>query len=173
MTEAEWLASTDPRSMLDHVRQGLKHTLVECAQWVGLWRQTSKDRKLRLFACASMQHVWGKLGNAAQNATQVAEKYADGLATRKELALAGKWHGVRAVIEPTQMFAADAALHSAHEAARLIGTNNLDDPRRIAALAELSEVFRDIFGNPFSPVTVDPAWLVSGGQEVSHFDRAM
>jgi hypothetical protein len=105
-----------------------------------------------------MRCAWDILGTAAQNATEVAEKYADGRVTRKELALAGEEHGVPAVIEPTLMFAADAALYSAHEAVMIIGTNTMQAPRRIAVLAELSGVFRDIFGNPFHPVAVDPAW---------------
>jgi hypothetical protein len=49
MTEAEWMACTNLWPMLDYVRQGLKHTLVEDAHWGGLWRQTPRDRKLRLF----------------------------------------------------------------------------------------------------------------------------
>jgi hypothetical protein len=57
------------------------------------------------------------------------------------------------------MFAADAALYSAHEAARLSGTTSIHDPGQIEVLAELSGVFRDIFGNPFRPVAVDPTWL--------------
>jgi hypothetical protein len=178
MTEAEWLACTDPWPMLDHVRQGLKDTLFEYAHWMGLWKQTPRERKLRLFACASMRYVWDKLENATRNATEVAERYADGMATKKELALAGESYGVPAVIQPTLMFAADAALSSAHEAARIIGTNNLDDPRRLAALADLSGVAREIFGNPFRPVTVDTEWLAWNGgtvvklSQVIYDDRA-
>jgi hypothetical protein len=66
--EAEWLACTDLMRMEDFLRGR------DC------------ERKVRLFACASARRVWGKLTDQrGRTAVEVAERYADGLATPQEL----------------------------------------------------------------------------------------
>jgi len=89
MTEQEWLTSTDPRRMLDHLLHGAiafrerpgglpanRRTRLPCAT----------DRKLRLFACACCRAVWPLLADQRiRLAVEVAEKFADGLETRDEL----------------------------------------------------------------------------------------
>jgi hypothetical protein len=74
VTEAEWLAGTDPEPMLEF-----------------LFGRTT-DRKLRLFACASARCVhqrlagWAKqLDERIRRSLQVAEQFADGLATKQAL----------------------------------------------------------------------------------------
>src|ERR1700733_9151151 len=67
MTEADWLACTDPQPMLEY-----------------RWGKTS-DRKLRLFAVACCRRLRRFEDSAGQNVVDLAERYADGLATRKEL----------------------------------------------------------------------------------------
>jgi hypothetical protein len=68
MTEAEWLASTNPLPMLEFLR-----------------RQAS-DRKVRLFAVACCRRVWSSLEREEfRDAVLKAESFADGLADRAEL----------------------------------------------------------------------------------------
>src|ERR1700720_2978691 len=66
MTEAEWLACTDPTPMLKFLRG------------------KASDRKLRLFACACCRRYCHMLTPETLDALRVAERFADGLATVSE-----------------------------------------------------------------------------------------
>src|SRR4051794_1817264 len=69
MTEAEWLASTDPEAMLSALPGGRGH-----------------DRKKRLFALACCRTIWEDIPEGVhRDAILVAERHADGLATEAEL----------------------------------------------------------------------------------------
>jgi hypothetical protein len=76
MTEAEWDSCIEPQKMLEFVRQSGR----------------SSDRKLRLFACGywrlSLPHLYLDQADhqQVQQAVEVAERYADGLASAAELA---------------------------------------------------------------------------------------
>jgi hypothetical protein len=64
MTEAQWLACTDPDAMLKFVAG------------------TASTRQLRLFACACARRVWHLLPHASlQAALEAAECYVDGQLT--------------------------------------------------------------------------------------------
>jgi hypothetical protein len=68
MTEAEWLACTDPTPMLEFLRG------------------RASDRKLRLFACACARAFWYLLvDERSQSAVVTAERFADGQASQEEL----------------------------------------------------------------------------------------
>ncbi len=73
MTEAEWLACEDVPRMLASLRGKVS------------------GRKLRLFACACCRRLWdwweGRVGERL--ATETSERFADGLATGRELRAAG------------------------------------------------------------------------------------
>ncbi len=75
MTEEEWRASTDPRSLIDVLRGKPRNYRF----FVGASARMS-ERKLRLLACACSRRFWDLLGDErSQRAVEIAEKYADGI----------------------------------------------------------------------------------------------
>jgi hypothetical protein len=160
VTEAQWWACADLERMLDWLRRDWKHSLFEVGRLLRLVRRNDKERRLRLFACACLRCAWNKLTDPKdRRSVEVAERYVDGLATERELALAGERYGIPAVAEATERLAWDAAQRAAHEAAHLLASNNLDDPQRRAVLTFLCGPLRDIFGPlPFRSLRVNPRW---------------
>jgi hypothetical protein len=165
MTEAEWLACNDPKPLLEFLRG------------------KGTDRKLRLFACACCRRAWDSMPDPrSRKAVETAEDYADGRATDEELhivshdalsaaqvkateaeLLADNWRtrlnasfAPWAAVEATVRNGRDGigngmtVILIAKDTARGIG------PVEIAVQAQL---VRDIFGNPFRPVAIDPSWL--------------
>ncbi len=171
MTETEWLAATDPDAMLSALTAARK----------------IPERKLRLFAAACCRRVWGLLDDTrSQRAVQMAESYADGLATAVELAAAAA--DAHAAADDTRLdprrrglaivipglygsgtyVAADAAAHAA--GAEAVTIDFLYVPAEAAAFAVLlasdkeraaqAALLRDLFGPLlFRDVSPDPSWL--------------
>ena len=69
MTEAEWLAATDPGQMFAHLRD----------------RGGASERKLRLFGVACCRAIWEHFDERCRRAVEVSERYADGRASPAEL----------------------------------------------------------------------------------------
>jgi hypothetical protein len=151
MTEAEWLACDNFIPLLQ----------------AAVPRLTDRSRKLRLCVCGDkrcsgvLQYPWGL------PAIELAERVADGLATDQERA-----EGAAAVLawEPRgeqereeQERAAHQLLADAGFFARLPTAFQYQPYQPGMGTPEpgLSDRFRDIFGNPFRPVTFDPSWLTS------------
>jgi CheY-like chemotaxis protein len=158
LTESGWLACAEPEPMVEFVIGTWKYTLSELACWLGLRRPGGTGRKLRLFACACLRRVWDRIDDPLlRQVVEVNERYADGLASRKDF--------LRAHAAPGQAWdpwgwraAEDAAYHAADLMARFwLG------PHPAGARREQAALLRDIFGNPFRPVTVNPAWLTWKG----------
>src|SRR5579872_5891452 len=117
MTEAEWLGSTDPSTMLE------------------LTRSRCSDRKLRLFACACCRTVWQLLRKPHRRAVEVAEAFADGETTPADLKRAQGlaqeveidpepdklWIAANSVIEATDPNAEEAAEAALSEILGLTG----------------------------------------------------
>ena len=186
MTEAEWLACSDPQSMLQFLRR------------------TASDRKVRLFAVACCWRVWPSLEQEEfRDAVRKAESFADGLADRAEMVqayekalaifskLRGKDNGPGAALTssafpspPKSIWAriADAlddpwwedefdkgdrlapalvtAQHAARAAADLQGQRQFYyAPAMLAEQREQTALVRCLFGNPFRPPPVSGAWL--------------
>jgi hypothetical protein len=201
MTEAEWLACADPVPILAFLRG------------------TASERKFGLFACACCCQVGDAVSDERSRAAFfVAERFADGGATREELDAARKaawevahdWRGeggsrahnaARAIAHtsafPASRYARNAAADAAYAApcaARdaaedvwgsagyqkspeviAAGKAMLAFAREAARAAEPGQVvlLRDIFGNPFRPVSVDPAWLAWSDGAVVRVARAI
>jgi hypothetical protein len=167
MTEAEWLACEDPRPMLEHLR--------------GL----ASARKLRLFAVACCRSVWRVLADeSSRKAVEVAERHADGgasdeeLAAAQEAAAAGLWTRFKdAAVRATNLGAGLSArmtLLPVDRAFRLyIQPSDAEDGSNPAGRRALAGVVREVFGNPFRPVSVDPAWLAGDGGTVPRLAHAV
>jgi hypothetical protein len=162
MTEAEWLAGTAPWPMLDV-----------------FWGR-SRDRKLRLFACACVRRVWDFLTDPRSRiAVEVAERFADGEATWTELGVAfnAAWvagHGFTGHVDVAGAAALECASHDSFAAARNASLHAAEAaawsaPRVTAAeadvyraladaltatQAEQCALLRELIGNPFRPVAL-------------------
>jgi hypothetical protein len=140
MTEAEWLACTDPAPMF------------------GLLHGKASDRKLRLFAVACCRRIWNLIPNGAcRQAVEISERYADGAMRSTELEAAratigarpsrrlygGRMSGRTAAVRATIASAEDAA-HAAARAARAAVQRTKEMEKR-----GQSDLLRCVFGNPF------------------------
>jgi hypothetical protein len=94
MTEAEWLASTDPDRMLAFLTGARNPRKPGVLAWFGWQRekpdpptiQTASPRKLRLLACACCRRLWPLLYDVrSQQAVEWAERWADGLTSEEDL----------------------------------------------------------------------------------------
>jgi hypothetical protein len=164
MTEAEWLACSDPWPMRRHLFESGQGT----------------DRKLRLFACACCRHLWETVPERWNEGTvETCERYADGLADEAELtAMRRRAHAVAGETERMRggwaFFAARVPFRAAQRAARTstaacemavpaVGSFAAeigDDPAEARAREQRAQadLLRDIFGTPMRPPPFDPAW---------------
>jgi hypothetical protein len=143
MTEAEWLISGDPDRMLQHLRG------------------RSSDRKLRLFACACCRHIWDTLPDErCRQAVEVIERCADGLESTQKLEVAlAEAEALEATASGPARAAARAVVStwSTVEHARSAAAQPADDPEAERSIQ--ASLNREVFGNPFRPAAIDPAWL--------------
>jgi hypothetical protein len=155
MTEQEWLANPYVPDLLD------APVLSDAI------------RKKRLFACGCCRLIWDQLvGTRSRKAVRKLEEFADAISSEKmrrdayNIANAAFLEMQTPVIE-SNWTAACAVVCAANR--RESWPNNLFGnvwsalrvkfPNDAAAVSRaVTEVFRDIFGNPFRPVAFDPAW---------------
>jgi hypothetical protein len=152
MQEAEWLAHKVPTFL---------------AQFDVV--QEASERKHRLFACACCRLLWDAFPEqACREAAAVGERFADGAADPAELArareaarqvalsaaVAGEW----AVTLPA--LAAGLKAPSPESVVRFFRfSRRFSPPPALAGRApQVASLIRDLFGNPFRPVAIDPAW---------------
>jgi hypothetical protein len=137
MTETEWLMCADPDKMLRQLAGKVS------------------DRKLRLLACAACRRLWHVLRDErSRTAVEVSERFADGLADDTELIAAA----TAARLAEVSARAASGFWNAAWTAAETAGTAEAAAQRAVHAAAD-ADLFREIFGNPFRPLQVDPSWL--------------
>src|SRR5919201_90559 len=151
MTEPDWLLGSDPDRMLAHVAG------------------TASARKLRLFAVACCRRIWHRLADErSRQAILASEGYADGRVKRRELVESRKQallvKELNSVTTPGEFAAAAVARPRIvpHWVAQLARTAWVT--YREAWHAEgrnQAGLLREVLGNPFRPVAVDPAWLAA------------
>jgi hypothetical protein len=166
MTEAEWHESIHPQALLGFLRGGLS------------------ERKLRLFASACCRDSWHLLTDPrSRHAVEVAERFADGVASEDELRTAAQQALVAEEEQPRETkaraladaagWAASPAKDSAVGCAMQVayrtawvpnlaprGRNGrLGRGERNAISRRNADILRDITGNPFQPVAITLTWI--------------
>jgi hypothetical protein len=158
MTEAEWLAATDPRQMLEFV-----------------WESAS-DRKLRLLACGCCRLTMNALADArSRRAVEAAERYADGAIGQAELAgAASAAYDAYQEAKVAEGYDADSDVHPEYAGHLLFVAHATTREVDLAADWAISlewgsdeercELLRCVFGDPFRPIpAVSGAWLTYNG----------
>jgi hypothetical protein len=173
VTEAEWLACTEPTPMLEFLGD------------------RASSRKLRLFAVACCRRIWPLITEAhCREAVEIAERFADGLVTAEAQEAAHiAAEGVRREVEDTEAplfsgvayatthaasytvhdkgtvwLACRAAVNAACAAGHALSSQGASEDEVAAAynaeFAAQTALVRDLFGNPFRPAPFpDPSWL--------------
>jgi hypothetical protein len=180
MTEEEWLADEGDLGPLLRVLLGTGTDMP-----LGFSSSVRKDR-LFAVACSRSDLVQDE---RLDKAIRVVERSADGLATEDEVQKA--WEAATGMPSGPQRDLALAVLglgESSHlgtvveyaerlEMAHLPGNplRNVDLPAHRKIWRIQANLLRDIFGNPFHPVAVDPSWRTSNVVSLSegiYTDRA-
>jgi hypothetical protein len=159
VTEEDWLASCNPKAMLGHLRPKFS------------------DRKLRLFACACCRRVL-RLASDARivGILNTLERYANGEGRERDRidarkaaeAIHDNVNKPQDCISSELRNAAQKTLnwgswHPGSLAAAAVGWSDHAHfaERKSEERAEQAPILREMVGNPFRPVALDPAWLTS------------
>jgi hypothetical protein len=153
MTESDWLQCQDPQAMLTWLRT----------------RPNLSDRRLRLFACAVVRHIWQLVTDErGRRAVEVAERYAE----KREMGGVERWQQYNEIRQIWDAAGANPMLVLAQpfrwatEYSEWAASKSPESEP-----AAQAQMLRDIFGNPFqSPPTVDP--LLLGPQVTSVAEAA-
>ena len=154
MTEADWLACTDPTLMLSFLQD------------------KADQRRCLLFACACERRLWHH-PDCEREKVEVTESYADEQAPATELFAVLEHIGTEGVtlqsvtdMDPVA-WADDEAMRSAEYAANIehgpisytLGNGQAWKDSYAAERSAQATLFREIFGNPFRPAGVEFSWL--------------
>lgn len=149
MTEQEWLTSEDPAMMLR------TYTSDDMPWPAGTPAPKVSDRKLRLFACACVRHVWHLLTDSQKVKVMFAEKE--------------PWHQAALVGVHPEFLSQDALTNYTgamsrnsciHHAVNWLGAQNASEVadqapawlQRVMLFQTQVALLRDIVGNPYRPV---------------------
>src|SRR5262249_12117174 len=130
------------------------------------------ERKLRLFLCACCRRIWDRLpDDSHRRAIEVAERFADGLADLAALEEARwpVWQRIQYdTVRGVTHAASWAVLRTAGEGywPRAPGDASEAAEDRGGEREAQLELLRCIFGNPYRPAALGPAWLAWNGGAV-------
>jgi hypothetical protein len=151
VTEAEWLGRDKPANMLTFLRE----------ERAG--REDAR-RKIRLWAAACCRQVWHRFTNPrSRKLIEASERYADGEEDFRDLKAAWDANGYAVGPEAKGVRLARSAAHRDIWQGALESWAALKAPavpgNPEPALGERAQagLFREVFGNPFRPVTISPA----------------
>jgi hypothetical protein len=163
MTEQEWQTSTDFNAMWNQL------------EW------SASYRKLRLFAVACCRRIWPLIKDErCRRAVEVAERFADGQASRLEVEVAESeartalptQHPSKGVTVGTKAWRETRVMHAVARAAWYTAANNARNAAyEVYSVTQLRgldqgefwqcDLLREMFGNPIHPATTDPSWLTT------------
>jgi hypothetical protein len=170
--EVWWAECGEPAGMLDHL---LKQDGVS-------WR------KVRLWACACVRRIWARLtSEPGRRAVEVVERFAEGQAEQRAVDNAANAAGRVKKGDRRANYAAarlarlcsSVRFPPAHVSDLVVDVVERDadqSPARAAERRAHADLLRDVFGNPFRPVRLDPSWLtptVVGLAETAYNDRIL
>jgi hypothetical protein len=137
-------------------------------------------RKVRLFAAACVRLVWDKLEEDLRWAVEVTERFLDGRASAGELhVVANNANEARNAIP----WGIDGRRYAASAVCELASSSRWDGGGRAHQVVEDTAfagavgpqqlaLLHDVFGNPFRPVALAPAWLAHDNGQVVRLARA-
>jgi hypothetical protein len=180
VTEEEWNACVHPRKLFDwwHYLQGnlapRKRRLLACACCRRIWKELWAEELHRAVEAAE-QYADGLINSADLAVAQArAEAVARPVGERLGHLSPGTEHHRSEAMLWSAAWAAASAAHIRGQGLHIcmISTSPIDNAldyaskhREYEVKAGLGEqgvqcrLFRDIFGNPFRPISIDPAWL--------------
>lgn len=177
MTESDWLASTD-RSEIYRPYPNLR--LGQMLEFLRVQRRADKTksgrRKLRLFACACCRRFWSSLNEQSREALSIAERFADGEASKKEFGYAWRisvrqyGRGPRTADGIAGHVVEAGAMTAAATVPTVCYSVVASSPRATHELWD--EVFQqiaivhDLFGNPFQAAVKEVASRLSKVESV-------
>ena len=140
-------------------------------------------RKWVLFNCACCRRVWDQMSEDCRPYVEAAERYALGTGLKKDL---GPLRGpVNVVVAKFPYLSDQRPWHAAVAASTVTNTTRycawnaaraVDEAGRVAYRRERhaqADLLREVIGNPFRPVAVEPAWLTWNGGAVPKMAQAV
>jgi hypothetical protein len=140
LTEEQWHTSTDALALLNHLHG------------------RASARKLRLLAAACCRALPVDPVEVGTHVADVAERVAEGRAEMEELHFAAAGAETPLIQAVTRAMETQAAWEAVRIGQREQGGFG----------GRVCELVRELFGNPFRPVTIEPSWLLWREGLVSH-----
>jgi hypothetical protein len=159
MTPDEWQTCSDPQAMLN---------------WLHSQKRLS-DRKARLYAVAVCKRILPRLTDErSRRAVEVVERFADGLADRRDLVAArdearearrsfiipeqrNAWHAASAAMDATRDTGSSAAMNAMNAASQALSATHGWDTAGMVERSQQAVLLRDIV-HPFHTASFDAAW---------------